>query len=174
MSSGPGSLSRHNHFSEFNDPLVTNQGVKSPAQRKAIALENLGLGAQSVAAAGAAVTLPAGGGTILIPLVTANVTVPLPAPVEGVQYSFVFVGSATDAEDWVLSCPADTLFIGGLAWLTHGTPDIEPVYANGSTHNTLTVNNPAAGTRVDVIGDGTSWAVTGFAVAANTPAFSAV
>jgi hypothetical protein len=131
------------------------------------------LNKQLVPAAGAALTLPAGGATILIPLVTANVTTTLPAtPTLGSQYTFIFTGTATDAEDWVLTAAA--FFIGGLAWLTHGTPDIEPVYANGSTHNTLTINNPAAGTRVDVIGDGTNWAVTGYAVAANTPAFSAV
>lgn len=45
MSSGPGSLSRHNHFDEFDTPLVTNAGILTPAQRKAAALANLGLDA---------------------------------------------------------------------------------------------------------------------------------
>lgn len=188
MSSGPGALSRHNHLSEFCDPLVTNQGVKSPAVRKALALANLGLTATAaeinaaadisanvtvVPAGGAAVTPLTGGGTYLIPAVTANVTMTLPAVATlGEKHRLVYIGGATDAEDWVITAAA--LFVGGLAWLTHGTPDIEPVYANGSTHNTLTINNPAAGTVVEFIGNGTSWTVNGQSVAANTPAFSAV
>lgn len=137
------------------------------------AAADLSANTQLVAAGGAAVTLAAAGGTVLVPLVTANVTATLPAtPTLGLRYDFYFVGTATDAEDWVLTAAA--FFSGGLAWNTHGTPDIEPVYANGSTHNTLTVNNPAAGTTVTIIGNGTTWSVTGTAVAANTPAFSAV
>lgn len=47
MSSGPGSLSRHNHFSEFGESLVTNGGVLSPAARKALAVANLGITASA-------------------------------------------------------------------------------------------------------------------------------
>ena len=39
----PSGLSRHNHFSEFNSPLVTAGGVLTPAQRKTRALFYLGL-----------------------------------------------------------------------------------------------------------------------------------
>jgi hypothetical protein len=39
----PSGLSRHNHLSEFNSPLFTNEGVKSPSERKALALANLGM-----------------------------------------------------------------------------------------------------------------------------------
>lgn len=168
-----GTLSRHLHFSEFNVSLSTGAGILSPAQRKATARENLGFGAQEVVVGGGAVVLPDGGGKVLIPLVTANVTVTLPAPIEGVEYSFIFIGSAADAEDWVISTPAGVLFIGGLAHFDVGGTNAA-VYANGSTHNTLTVNNPAAGCRVDVIGTGTAWAVTGMASSADAPAFSAV
>lgn len=37
------SLDRNQHFAEFGDPLVTNEGVLTPATRKARALANLGL-----------------------------------------------------------------------------------------------------------------------------------
>lgn len=39
----PSGLSRHNHFSEFNDPLPSNEGMLSPSVRKARASVNLGL-----------------------------------------------------------------------------------------------------------------------------------
>lgn len=39
-----GALDQTNHFGEFNTPLDTQRGVLSSAQRKALALANLGLG----------------------------------------------------------------------------------------------------------------------------------
>lgn len=38
-----GTLSRHLHFSEFNVPLQTSSGYLTPAQRKGIAVANLGM-----------------------------------------------------------------------------------------------------------------------------------
>jgi hypothetical protein len=128
-----------------------------------------------VAAGGAAVVLPAGGGTVLIPLVTANVTTTLPAtPTLGLRYDFIFIGSAADAEDWVLTAAA--FFAGGVCWLEEDSAGVEvaSIYSNGTTHNTLTINNPAAGTVVTCIGTGTNWGLTAMVVAADTPAFSAV
>lgn len=128
-----------------------------------------------VPAGGAAVVLPANGGVVLIPLVTANVTCTLPAtPTAGLTYKFVFVGSAADAEDWVLTAAA--FFAGGVVWMEEDSAGVEvaSIYANGTTHNTLTVNNPAAGTYVEVIGNGTNWCLNSMIVSADTPAFSAV
>lgn len=124
----------------------------------------------AVASAGGAVTPLTGGGTYMIPLATANVTMTLPAATLGEKHKLVFVGSAADAEDWVITSPS--LFIGGPAFFDVGGTNAA-VYANGSTHNTLTVNNPAAGTEITFIGDGTNWVVTGMASSADTPAFSA-
>lgn len=128
-----------------------------------------------VPAGGAAVVLPTGGGTVLIPLVTANVTATLPAtPTAGLRYDFIFIGSAADAEDWVLTAAA--FFVGGVCWLEEDSAGVEvaSIYSNGTTHNTLTINNPAAGTVVTCIGTGAAWGLTAMVVAADTPAFSAV
>lgn len=40
-------LAKENHLSEFGEPLETQAGVKTPAQRKALALANLGLSTTS-------------------------------------------------------------------------------------------------------------------------------
>ncbi len=128
-----------------------------------------------IAAGGAAMTLPTGGGTIIIPLITANATATLPAtPTKGESYRFIYNGTAADAEDWVLTAAA--FFKGGLVWLDEDSAGVEvaSVYANGTTHNTLTVNNLNAGTDFTVIGDGTTWTIVGTVVSADTPAFSAV
>lgn len=127
----------------------------------------------AVAAGGGAVTPLTGGGTYLIPLVTSNVTMTLPAtPTLGEKHKLVFVGTAADAEDWVITAAA--FFIGGVAHVDIGGTTEAAIYANGSTHNTLTVNNPAAGTAVTFIGDGTNWTATGMVSSADAPAFSAV
>ncbi len=126
----------------------------------------------AVAAGGAAVTPLAGGGTYLIPLVTANVTMTLPAtPTLGEKHKLVFIGTAADAEDWVITAAA--FFKGGVAFFDVGGTTAA-VYANGTTENTMTVNNPAAGTEITFIGDGTNWTVTGMVSSADAPAFTAV
>jgi hypothetical protein len=126
-----------------------------------------------IAAAGAAMTLPTGGGTTIIPLVTANATATLPVtPTLGLTYRFIYNGTSADAEDWVLTAAA--FFKGGVVWLDEDSAGVEvaAVYGNGSTHTVFTVNNPNAGTDIWVIGDGTTWTITGTVVAADTPAFS--
>ncbi len=126
-----------------------------------------------IAAAGAAMTLPVGGGTIIIPLITANATATLPAtPTKGETYMFMYNGTAADAEDWVLTAAA--FFKGGVVWLDEDSAGVEvaSVYGNGTSHTTFTVNNPNAGTLIYVIGDGTTWSIGGTVVSADTPAFS--
>jgi hypothetical protein len=196
-----GGFSRHKNLVELTEPDITG---KSVAVRQAAARTNLGITADVtelnaaadyvadltataaeinavadnsarttiVPAGGAAVVLPAGGGVVLVPLVTANVTATLPAATTaGMQYKFVFIGSAADAEDWVITSPS--LFLGGPAHFDVGGTSAV-VYANGTTHNTLTVNNPAGGTEITFIADGTNWAVTGMVSSADAHAFSAV
>lgn len=125
-----------------------------------------------VAAGGGAVTPLTGGGTYLIPLVTANVTMTLPAtPTLGEKHELIFSGTAADAEDWVITAAA--FFIGSPAFFDVGGTNAV-VYANGSTHNTLTVNNPAGGTRLLFVGDGTNWVAGGMVSSADAHAFSAV
>ena len=126
-----------------------------------------------IAAGGAAMTLPTGGGTVIIPLITANATATLPAtPTKGETYRFIYNGTAADAEDWVLTAAA--FFKGGVVWLDEDSAGVEvaAVYANGSSHTTFTLNNPNAGTDITVIGDGTTWTIVGTVVAADTPAFT--
>lgn len=129
-----------------------------------------------VAAGGGAVTVPTGGGKIIIPLLTSNATVALPAPTVGMTYTFVWSGTAADAEDTIITTAASTFFVGGLTSLISGTVDVTPVYANGTTHNTLSVLNPDGGSWVTIIGmSATQWAVAGNAVSvATAPTFTAV
>lgn len=66
MSTGVAGFSRHRHLEELNDPLVTNEGVLSPAQRKARARANLDVDGSTVetsvelTSAGEGITIPVG------------------------------------------------------------------------------------------------------------------
>lgn len=59
MSASP--LDRTKHFDEFNDPLWTNEGVLTPAERKSAALTNLGAVANNLGASITGLTDSSGG-----------------------------------------------------------------------------------------------------------------
>lgn len=185
------SLDKNAAFDELNSPLMIQGVVKAPATRKAEALINLGftatidelnavadqsLNTQVVAAGGGAVTLGSNGGIILIPLLTANATVAVPLPSLGKRYRFIWIGTAADAEDVIMTTAATSFFVGGLTSLISGTADITPVYANGTTHNTLSCLNPDGGSWVELVGvSATQWAVYGnMNSVATAPTFTAV
>lgn len=111
--------------------------------------------------------------THIVPDLTADCTFSLPSAKEGLFYRFQYGGGATDGADWIFqAASADEYFIGGVAWLTHGTPDIEPVYSDGNSNDFCRILVPAAGTWVEFYCDGDNWYVNGMAVAATTPAFA--
>ena len=98
----------------------------------------------------------------VFPNLTADITVTLPSPKKGLSYRFMFGGAAADAQDWIfVTGSASNYFVGGVAWLTDGTPDIEVVYSDGNSNDTFTVLTPEAGTWIEMICDGTVWYLNG-------------
>ncbi len=106
----------------------------------------------------------------VFPNLTADITVTLPSPKKGLSYRFMYGGAAADAQDWLfVTGSASNYFVGGVAWLTHGTPDIEPVYSDGNSNDNLSVITPVVGTWIEMICDGTVWYLNGQVVSATTP-----
>jgi hypothetical protein len=98
----------------------------------------------------------------VFPNLTADITVTLPTPKKGLSYRFMFGGAAADAQDWIfVTGSASNYFVGGVAWLTDGTPDIEVVYSDGNSNDNLTVLTPEAGTWIELVCDGTVWYLNG-------------
>ena len=98
----------------------------------------------------------------VFPNLTGDITVTLPAADEGLSYTFQYGGAAADAQDWIFDTGSDTnYYIGGVAWLTDGTPDIEVVYSDGNSNSVLTVLTPEAGTIINMLCDGTHWYLNG-------------
>ena len=108
---------------------------------------------------------------ILPQLASADITITMPAAKKGLHYRFEYGGAAISAYDWVIQIPSG-YYIGGLVWLTNGTPDIETVYSDGNSNDFCRVIIPGAGTWVEMTCDGTNWYVNGQSVSTSTPAFA--
>ena len=109
----------------------------------------------------------------IVPDLTADITIALPAADEGLTYRFQYGGGAADAQDWAIQAASgDEYYIGGVVWLTDGTPDIEVVYSDGNSNDFCRIITPEAGTWVEFVCNGTNWYVNGQAVSATTPAFA--
>ncbi len=113
------------------------------------------------------------GKVLLMPDSTTNVTLTLPSPVDGLNYEIWYVGAAADAEDWVLQTTGNAnYFVGGLEHQDDDGNLIATVYANQTGEDTLTLDKPQAGTKVNVHCDGTLWYMYGRSVSDTIPAFS--
>jgi hypothetical protein len=106
----------------------------------------------------------------IIPDLSATCTITLPTPKAGLSYRFQYGGAAADAQNAVITTAADAnYFVGGVTWLTNGTPDIENVYSDGNSNSKLTLVTPGAGTWIEIISNGTVWYLNGHVVSATTP-----
>lgn len=116
------------------------------------------------------------GKTHIIPDLTASCTFTLPAGASGLNFHFIGNAVAADAQNWVFTAPAGVFYRGGVAFLDQdagaGADEGSSVFPNGSSHITLTVNVPNAGTYVDFYWDGTRYVVNAFVLSNTAPAFS--
>lgn len=107
---------------------------------------------------------------------TSSITLNLPVIAAGLSYKFVMGGVATEAQNWVIVATTPSFYNGGVLWgdLNAGaaSDELGVVYGNGTSHLTLTVTTPAAGTGVEIYSDGTEWFVHGTVISDSTPAFS--
>lgn len=113
----------------------------------------------------------------LIPDLTADCTLSLPGPADGLEFEFIYGGVAADAQDWIIDTGSDTnYFLGGLLHADHDAgsagDEIVPIAGDGNSNSKLTVLTPHVGTVVKVICDGTNWWLQGTAVSATVPTFA--
>lgn len=113
----------------------------------------------------------------LVANVSADRTITLPAPVDGLDFEFIAQVGAADGHDWIFTTGSDTnYFVGAVVHLDTDSNDagdeIVVVAPDGDSNSVLQVNLPQGGTKVRFICDGTLWTVSGFAVSVTAPAFS--
>ena len=99
----------------------------------------------------------------LVPGLTADSTWSMPAEAANLNYKFVYVGGAADAQDWIIDTGTNTAyFVGGVATLDVGGTNTACIYSDGNSNSKLTIYTPAAGTEVTLwCEDGTTWYVSG-------------
>jgi hypothetical protein len=105
---------------------------------------------------------------------TADITLNLPVIAAGLSYKFVMGGVATEAQNWIIVATTPSFYNGGVVWtdLNDAESNVAVVYGNGSSHLTLTVVTPAAGTEIEIYSNGTEWFVHGGVISDSTPAFT--
>ena len=105
---------------------------------------------------------------------TSSITLNLPVIAAGLSYKFVMGGVATEAQNWVIVATTPSFYNGGIAWtdLNDAESNLAVVYANGTSHLTLTVTTPAAGTVIEIYSNGTEWFVHSTVISDSTPAFT--
>lgn len=113
----------------------------------------------------------------VLPDLTADITITLPAAEDGLNYKFIYGGAAADAQDWAVATAAtSSLFKGGLVHLDTDAgaagDEVVPVFADASNDDTMTVLTPDAGTQISLVSDGTHWYVDGVVVSATAPSFA--
>jgi hypothetical protein len=102
-----------------------------------------------------------------------SITLNLPVIAAGLSYKFVMGGVATEAQNWVIVATTPSFYNGGVVWTdTNAVASPVPVYGNGTSHLTLTVNIPGAGTGIEIYSNGTEWFVHGTVISDSTPAFT--
>ena len=108
---------------------------------------------------------------------TSSITINLPTAAAGLWYRFVSKAVAAEGQNWVIVAGAGVFYLGGLTFLDNdagaGADEVHAgVYPNGSTHITMNVVTPCAGTVVDVFCDGTYWIVQGIINSPTIPTFA--
>jgi hypothetical protein len=186
-----GAFDKTKHLGELDDPLFSNEGVKSPSVRKAEVLTNLGLTATAAeinAAAdtsGRIVAIPDdttytvlatdSGKTHILPDLTGDIVITLPAASAGLEYTFMYSGVTADAQDWQFDTTSDdNFYLGGFVQLLIGAGDTDDEVIrqvpNGTSNSIANVLTPDVGTEVKLFSDGTNWFLNGQVVSATADA----
>lgn len=112
----------------------------------------------------------------ILPDLTADITITLPAVEDGLTYEFRYSGTAADAQDWVINAVAGDLFYGGLIHLDTDAgaagDEVVVVDADKVDDDTCTILTPEAGSVVKLVSDGTYWYITGSVASATVPTFA--
>lgn len=105
----------------------------------------------------------------IIPDLTADCTLSMPAEADGLSFEFWYGGAAADAQDWIFDTGSNTnYFIGGVVQHDPDSAgDDTAVYqSDGDSNSKITVLTPEGGTVIKFICNGTQWYVNGTVVSA--------
>jgi len=111
-------------------------------------------------AAAYAVLAADSGNLHVVPDVSQNTTMTLPAAAAGLNYEFIYGGAAADASNHIFVPQATEFFIGGVTFHDAQADATTSVWSDGNSNDVFTLVTPGT-YRVKFVSDGTSWYVTG-------------
>ena len=109
-----------------------------------------------------------------VPDLTSSITITLPTPKAGLNFTFAYSGVSADAQNWLIDTTSDTYYFdGGLTFIDHDTDVVAPIAGDGNSNSKLTVVTPTVGTQVRVeCRNGTLWTLSGHVNSATIPSFA--
>ena len=112
------------------------------------------------------------GRTLVVPAITANRTITLPAPVAGSHFKFIYGGAAEEAENLIIITPGNSnYFIGGIVH-TDSNADNVSVYSDGNSNSSLTLTDFGCFEINILAKDSTNYFIWGYAEGVDPPAFA--
>ena len=112
------------------------------------------------------------GRTLVVPAITANRTITLPAPVAGSHFKFIYGGAAEEAENLIIITPGNSnYFIGGIVH-TDSNADNVSVYSDGNSNSSLTLTDFGCFEINILAKDSTNYFIWGYAEGEDVPAFA--
>ena len=115
-------------------------------------------------------------GSTIVVIANAGITVKLPAPTEGMHFTFMFAGNAAETEDIIIDTQSNEYFLNGGLTIhdtNATTADAEILVAiapNGSSNSKMTLKDPSLGTWVKMVSDGVVWYCVGLIATATATA----
>ena len=112
------------------------------------------------------------GRTLVVPALSANRTITLPAPVAGQTYKLIYGGAAEEAENLIIVTPGNSnFFLGGIVHLDSDADNVS-VYSDGNSNSKLTLTDSGLFEINIVAKDSTNYYIWGYQEGADAPAFA--
>lgn len=103
----------------------------------------------------------------------ASQTITLPAAADGLNYKFIYIGGAEEAQNFVIASPAAAAYFrGGVMHSDIDGDTVATVYSDGNSNDNFTMVTPGAGTVVEILCDGTVWYIWGVVCSDSVPTFA--
>ena len=121
-----------------------------------------------------AIDAESSGCIVVIDTSSNDVTCTLPTAEVGLNYTFIVTIGGNDLE--LVSPSATNFFIGGLVHLDANAgssgDEVAPVVSDNNSNDFCTMLLAEAGTRVEVVCDGTNWHIGGYSLSNTIPSFT--
>ena len=112
------------------------------------------------------------GRTLVVPALTSNRTITLPAPIAGSYFKLIYGGAAEEAENLIIVTPGNTnFFLGGIVHLDSNADNLS-VYSDGNSNSKLTLTDFGLFEINILAKDSTNYYIWGYQEGADVPAFA--